>query len=173
MLHVFDTAKRTADGTLTPPVLIQSVSVLGVGPDNILISKDCMTVATANEGEGVYEDSLINPVGSVTIFKGPFDVASSPPRATLVSLNKWTEGELLAMGVHMPLTLNAMIYWDATGDIDVDFADAIAAYTPDAVLEPEYLAFSADESQIFVNLQENNAMVIVDVASGLAESIHP
>ena len=158
---------------MSPPVFIQSVSVLGVGPDNILISKDCMTVATANEGEGVYGDSLENPVGSVTIFKGPFDSADTPPAATLVSLNKWTEQELIGMGVHMPLTLNAMIYWQATEDIDVDFADAIAAYTPDAVLEPEYLAFSADESKIYVNLQENNAVVIVDVETEVADSIHP
>lgn len=172
-LHIFDSSKRMADGSLTPPALIQSVSVIGVGPDNILVSKDCMTVATANEGEGDYEDFLVNPVGSVTIFNGPFDNKSLPPMTTLVSLDKWTEQELLDMGVHMPLTLNAMIYWDATDDIDVDFADAIASYTPDAVLEPEYLAFNADESQIFVNLQENNAMVIIDVATGLADSIHP
>jgi hypothetical protein len=171
-LLVYRTATRTLNGTLAPPKFIQSLDVIGVGPDNLIVSNNCMIVATANEGEAQYGDSLVNPVGSVTIFKGRFDRPASPPRTTLVSLNKWTEQELLDKGVHMPLTLNAMKYWNTTDDIDVDFSEAIATYTPDAVLEPEYLAFSANKSKIYVNLQENNAMVIVDVESGLAESIH-
>ena len=40
-------------------------------------------------------------------------------------------------------------------------------------LEPEYLAFSADESQIFVNLQENNALVVINVENNTAIDIYP
>jgi len=31
-------------------------------------------------------------------------------------------------------------------------------------LEPEYLSWSADDSTLFVNLQENNAVAIIDAA---------
>lgn len=34
-------------------------------------------------------------------------------------------------------------------------------------LEPEYLAWSADDATLFVNLQENNAVAIIDVAGQL------
>ena len=56
-----------------------------------------------------------------------------------------------------------MKYWNSPPSID--FSAAIDSYTTAAVLEPEYLAWSGDESKIYVNLQENNALVIVDVES--------
>ena len=174
-VHIFNKAKRGDDGSLSEPTLVQTVEV-GYGPDFIMVNKDCSIVATANEGEGVYDDTagLINPEGSVSILRAPFDDASNPPSVTMVSLNEWTDDELIEQGVHLPLSLNAMIYFDSlnTSDINVDFANAIANYTSAAVLEPEYMAWSDDESKIYVSLQENNAMVIVDVESGVAESIH-
>jgi hypothetical protein len=87
-----------------------------------------------------------------------------------VSLNKWTDEELIDKKVHMPLSLNAMMYWDTFEEIN--FTAAIDAYTPASVLEPEYLAWGQDESKLYANLQENNALVIVDVATNEAESIH-
>jgi hypothetical protein len=175
MVHIYSKSRRSDDGSLSEPTLIQSVEV-GVGPDYIMASKDCSIVATANEGEGVYDDTLglINPEGSVSILRGPFDDVSKPPSHTLVSLDEWTDEELIEQGVHLPLSLNAMIYFNSlnTSDFSVDFNAAIANYTSAAVLEPEYLAWNEDESKIYVSLQENNALVIVDVESGVAESIH-
>ena len=170
LLNIYSKARNEGGGNFTAPELIQSIET-GAGPDNILVSKDCMTVATANEGEGDYEEELVNPVGSVSIIRGPFDDTENPPSHTLVSLNEWTEDELLEMGVHLPLSLNAMKYWSA--ELGLDFDAVIASYTPDVMLEPEYLAFSEDESQIFVNLQENNAVVVVNVANNTAIDIHP
>jgi hypothetical protein len=170
MLHVFSAASRDSNDSLTAPALVQSITV-GFGPDNILVSKDCMLVATADEGEGVYSSSsgLVNPVGSVTILRGPFNDTASPPTVKIVSLNQWTEEDLLEKGVHMPLTLNAMQYWNDTGV--ADFSDTIENYTPDMILEPEYLAFGAGETKIYANLQENNALVVIDVESGNATDI--
>ena len=174
-VHFFAKSLRADDGTLTEPQLIQSVEV-GYGPDYVLVNKDCSIVATANEGEGVYDDSvgLINPEGSVSILRGPFDDASSPPVVTEASLNEWTDDELIAKGVHLPLSLNAMIYFNDlnTTDFDVDFTAAIADYTTASVLEPEYLAWGMGETKIYASLQENNAMVIINVETGVAESIH-
>jgi hypothetical protein len=170
-LLVFSAASILDTGGYVAPVLLQSLTV-GAGPDNILVTGDCMTAVTANEGEGVYDDStgLTNPVGSVSILTGPFG-ADSVPGNTLVSLNKWTESELLEKGVHLPLSLNAMIYWQAFLGSAIDLTDAISMYTPDAGLEPEYLAFNGDESKIYVNLQENNAVIVIDVSTATATDI--
>jgi len=165
-LNIYKKAFKTNE-TITAPEFMQAIEV-GVGPDNILVSKDCMTVATANEGEGDYEVELINPVGSVSIIRGPFD--ADTVSNTLVSLNNWSEDELLEAGVHLPLSLNAMKYWSA--ELGLNFDSAIENYTPDMGLEPEYLAFSADESHIFVNLQENNALVVINVTSDTATAIY-
>lgn len=181
-LHVYRKAVRRAiekndDGPpqfITAPRLLYEIPV-GVGPDNIAVSKDCAVVATANEGEGDYSSEtglLIDPVGSVSIVRGPFnDDGAAAPRHTLVALDRWTEAELISKGVHLPLSRNAMQYWNATLD-QVNFDLAINAYTPDMMLEPEYVVFSHDETQIFVNLQENNALVTIDVVTNTATDIY-
>jgi hypothetical protein len=131
-----------------------------------------MTVATANEGEADYDDEigLINPAGSVSILRGPFDDARSPPSVAQVSLNNWSDDELSALGVHLPLSLNAMKYWSQA--IGVNFSSAIENYQSEQSLEPEYLAWNADESTIYCNLQENNALVTIDVATNTATGIY-
>jgi hypothetical protein len=151
-LLVYSAASIGEAGGYVAPVLLQTLTV-GAGPDNIAVSKDCMTVVTANEGEGVYDDStgLINPVGSVSILKGPFGADSVPD--------------------NMLVSLNAMIYWQAFLGSAIDFSDAISNYTPDAGLEPEYLAFNGDESKVYVNCQENNAVIVVDVPTATATDI--
>lgn len=163
-------------GQITEPVLIRSVEV-GYGPDNIAINKDCTIAATADEGEGDYDDilGLVNPPGSVTILRGPFDATADDVATTTVSLDRWSDDELIAMGVHLPVSLNALKYWDAAlgGSAGGNFTGAIDSYTTASVLEPEYINFSGDESKLYVNLQENSALVVVDVATGVAESIHP
>jgi hypothetical protein len=175
-LHIYTKAIRnTSDGTggtfFTAPQKLHEILV-GAGPDNIAVTKNCTVVATANEGEGDYTDNLglVNPVGSVSIVRGPFD-DQSVPQHTLVSLNKWTEKELIDKGVHFPLSLNAMRYWNATLD-EANFVQAIDTYTPDMMLEPEYVTFSHDERHIFANLQENNALVVIDMATSLATDIY-
>jgi hypothetical protein len=170
-LLVYRAASIREAGGYVAPVLLHTLTV-GAGPDNIAVSKDCMTAVTANEGEGFYDDStgFINPVGSVSILKGPFG-ADSIPDNILVSLDKWTEAELLEKGVHLSLSLNAMIYWQAFLGSAIDFSDAINNYTPDAGLEPEYLAFNGDDSKIYVNMQENNAVIVVDVSTATATDI--
>lgn len=43
----------------------------------------------------------------------------------------------------------------------------------DQDLEPEYCAFNADDTKAVVTLQENNAVAIIDVVTGVVESIVP
>ena len=74
----------------------------------------------------------------------------------------------------MPLSASALEYWDEYSSIagDVDFTAARAAYTAASVLEPEYLAWSGDEKYVLVSLQENSALIKIDVASEVAEDIY-
>ena len=54
---------------------------------------------------------------------------------------------------------------------DLDWDAAIAAYTPATQLEPEYLAWSGDDATVYVNLQENSAVVAVDAATATAADV--
>ncbi len=170
-VSIYKAATRDGD-TVTAPELIHTVEV-GAGPDMILPNKDCSILAVANEGEGDYADFLINPEGSVSLIKGPFLDASTPPTVSTITF-PWTDDELLAKGIHLPLSASALEYWDEYSSIagDVDFTAARAAYTAASVLEPEYLAWSGDEKYVLVSLQENSALVKIDVASEVAEDIY-
>jgi len=161
-----------AKGETQVPSLISTATV-GVGPDMIKPNSDCSIIAVANEGEGDYGDNgLVDPVGSVSLISG-FESRFASPIVTHVALDMWTDEELLAKGVHMPLTANAMEYWDDYSNIadDLDFSAARASYTPDMHLEPEYVAWSADDSKLMVNLQENSAAVIIEVNSATDASV--
>ena len=170
-VSIYKAATRDGD-TVAAPELIHTVEV-GAGPDMILPNKDCSILAVANEGEGDYGDFLINPEGSVSLIRGPYLDASTPPTVSTVTF-PWTDDELLAKGIHLPLSASALEYWDEYSSIagDVDFTAARAAYTAASVLEPEYLAWSGDEKYVLVSLQENSALIKIDVASEVAEDIY-
>lgn len=160
LVKIFSTVNRSSPAT---PALLQSVTV-GPLPDMLLASPDCTILAVANEGEGSDSSgTLVDPEGSVSLV----DLADFS--VNTVSLNTGaTDAELEADGVHLPLSLNAMEYFDDYGvaSSDVNWTAARAAYTPATQLEPEYLAWSSDGSKLYVNLQENSALATISVANG-------
>lgn len=170
---IYKAATRSG-GIVNGPELIHTVTV-GYGPDHIKANKDCSILAVANEGEGYYDDDvgLINPPGSVSLIKGPFIDPNTPPNVSEVAF-PWTDDELLAKGVHLPLSENALEYWDEHSGVadDLDFSGARASYATASVLEPEWLVWSADEKHVLVSLQENAALVKVNVESEEAEDIY-
>ncbi|KAL7554118.1 hypothetical protein ACHAWF_017519 [Thalassiosira exigua] len=170
-LEIYKSATRSGD-SVTAPELIHTIEV-GYGPDMVLANSDCSILAVANEGEGVYKDKLVNPEGSVTLVRGPFLDAEIPPTVTTVTF-PWSDEDLLAKGIHLPLSEKALEYWDEHSGVaeKLDFADARANYTAASVLEPEWMAWSADEEYLLVNLQENSALVKINVADGVAEDIY-
>lgn len=119
----------------------------GALPDMVGFSKDGRYIATANEGEP-NSDYSIDPEGSVT----------------LVDLSK---------GIN-----NADVTQIGFGEFDGVRSDelpkAVRISGPNASivqdLEPEYLTF-ADNGKIYVALQENNAMAIIDPQSQSVEKI--
>jgi len=90
-----------------------------------------------------------------------------------IMFDMWSDNELIDMGVHLPLPLNGLIYWDkfSLSANDLDFTSATENYNSGANLEPEYLAWSADGKKLYVNLQENSALITIDVESASVVAI--
>jgi hypothetical protein len=171
VLTIFTVAKRRR-GSIVEPKLIHTLTV-GYGPDYMNTNSDCSILAIANEGEGYYDGYLINNEGSVSLVKGPFLNANSPPVVTEVAF-PWTDDELIEKGIHLPLSANALEYWDEHSSIadDLYFTAARASYTAASVLEPEWLVWTPDDQYVLVNLQENCALVKINVADETAEDIY-
>ena len=165
---VYDTVKRS-DMT-TAPALLQTVTV-GPLPDMILPNAACTILAVANEGEGKQDDAgvLVDPVGSVDLVDLATYAVSRVDFAGLAA----TDADLEAKGVDQLMSLASMTYFNDHSYLkdDLDWDAAIAAYTPATQLEPEYLAWSGDDATVYVNLQENSAVVAVDAATATAADV--
>jgi hypothetical protein len=159
---MFRTVTRDNQGK---PELLQEIDA-GKLPDVLLPNADCSVVAVTNENEGdalnegaIHLISNFEENGLATVRKVKFDA--------------FTDEYLLSRQVHMPLTLKAMEYWDLHSNIadEVDWTTVRAQYNPGLFLEPEFMAFTDDGTQLFVNLQENSALLRVNVETGLASSV--
>jgi hypothetical protein len=97
----------------------------------------------------------------------------NPPVVTDVSF-PWTDDELIAKGVHLPLSAKALEYWDEHSSIadDLNFTEARASYTTASVLEPEWLVWTPDGRYVLVSLQENCALVKINVSNAVAVDIY-
>ena len=136
---------------------------VGAMPDMITFSNDHTKIITANEGEpgAAYSadpllntDELIDPKGTISI------IDLTPGYASLTNANVNTinfdayngqNAELRALGIRI-------------------FSSA-ATVAQD--LEPEYITLSDDDSKLYVTLQENNALAIIDVATATIDSLVP
>ena len=168
-VHILTTVKRSSP---TAPV---SSGVLEAGPlpDMILPNSACTKLAVGNEGEAIYKNGLTDPPGSAMIFESSdWSNVANVVKHT-VTFDSYTDSQLIQNGVHLPLSLDAMVYWDDHSSVasSVDFASARSSYNAAGNLEPEYLAWSGDDSTLFVNLQENNAIAIIDVPSSGSPSL--
>lgn len=136
----------------TNGALISQVNV-GVQPDMVGFSPDGKTVMTADEGEpnGNYS---FDPQGSISI----------------IDISNGVSG--LQQSSVTTLNFNA---FDA--DITTLRNNGIRIYGPGASVsqdfEPEYVTFSNDSKKAWVSLQENNAMVLVDLTSKSITNIFP
>ena len=122
---------------------------VGALPDMLIFTPDGLRVVVANEGEPA-EDYSVDPEGSVSVI----DVSSGVAEVTQADVTTAGFGA---------------------------FADrldpAVRVFGPGSSpaqdLEPEYVAVSPDSQTAWVSLQENNALAIVDVASGTVRDVVP
>ncbi len=113
----------------------------GVQPDMVTFTPDGSKVLTANEGEPRegYGEGVADPMGSVTVV----DLESQ-----LVSTHDFTALD----GSRAALIQNGVLLKTAA--------------TPSVDLEPEFIAVSSDSKTAYVTLQENNAIGVLDLATG-------
>nr|ALG03272.1 alkaline phosphatase [Alexandrium catenella] len=171
-VNFYSTVKRA---TPARPQQLHEVEV-GPLPDMLLPNSDCTKVAVACEGEGKMnsDNTLTDPQGSIVVLSitlqggAPSTTMMSHSLSALYPSQSDFDQEMLDAGVHLPLSKNAMTYWNSHSAISSGLAwdAAIAGYNTATNLEPEYLAWSGDDSKVYVNLQENNAVVVLDIASG-------
>ncbi|MCF8416901.1 MAG: T9SS type A sorting domain-containing protein [Crocinitomicaceae bacterium] len=133
-------------------VFISQVTA-GAMPDMITFNKDFTKILTANEGEpdATY---AVDPEGSVTIVDlTPGYAALTNANATTVSLTQFNGqgAALIAQGIRI-FSTSASVAQD---------------------MEPEYIAISDDNTKAYVSLQENNAMLVIDLATSVIEAIRP
>ncbi len=131
---------------------LSSVQV-GALPDMITFTPDGSKVLVANEGEP-NDDYTIDPEGSVSIIdvSGGFENLTQD-NVTTANFRAYNDrrDELIAAGVRI-FGPNATVAQD---------------------LEPEYIQVSADSTTAWIALQENNALAVLDIASGEITDILP
>ena len=157
-LDVYRTLQRNSTSDGIP--FVRSL-LAGNNPKSVLPNSDCTTVAIGNinDGEGLSQ-------GGITVVR---DFLSDDfVNAIQIDLDfaQWTDEYLLRRGLNMPLTKNALEYWDLYSDDadDLDFTDVRESYRPATFLEPEFLAWSDPcESELLVNMQENNGLVRINM----------
>jgi len=139
------------------PKLLKEIEA-GNAPDNLRPSNGCTVLAVANENDG--ESFAEGALHLVSDFR-----RNGGPVVKKVDLGVFTDDLLLSRGVHMPLSLNAMEYWDDYSDIkdDLNLGAMRENYKPSYFFMPEYMRFSADNSKLFINLQDNSALIQINV----------
>jgi len=147
--------------------VLGSVTV-GALPDMLTFTADGSKVLVANEGEQNDVDgldandntipipALVNPEGSVSIIDLANGVAGATVKTASFSAFNAKLAELKAAGVRL-----------FAGE------SGFEAITVAQDLEPEYIAIAPDGRTAFVTLQENNALAILDIASGQFTDIVP
>ena len=128
--------------------LISTIDV-GALPDMLTFSPNGRLVLVANEGEP-NSDYSVDPQGSVSIINVTNIKRPSVRHASFTNFNgAAARTQLLADGVRI-FGPGASVAQD---------------------LEPEYVAISHDSRTAYVTLQENNAMAVVDLTTGVVSTI--
>ncbi|MBD1876226.1 choice-of-anchor I family protein [Nodosilinea sp. FACHB-131] len=126
---------------------------VGALPDMLTFTPDGTKVLVANEGEP-NADYSIDPEGSISII----DLSGGVENLTQANVT----------------TADFTTFNDQR---DALVADGVRIFGPNATVaqdvEPEYIAVTGDSRTAYVALQENNALAVVDIASGAVTDILP
>lgn len=128
---------------------------VGALPDMVTFTPDGTHLLVANEGEPV-EGYGVDPEGSIGVIKmADFSL-------TLLGFEDFNVGGAR----HDELPLDKIIL-DGYSPTTLDNLPSVAQS-----MEPEYIAVSADSTQAYVALQENNAVAVVNLADLQIEKIY-
>ncbi|WED28621.1 choice-of-anchor I family protein [Vibrio sp. DW001] len=121
----------------------------GALPDMVSFSKDGRYLASANEGEP-NSDYSVDPEGSVTLV----DLSDGPMNANVTQIN------------FRAFNSENSRFNEVSETVRISAPNASVAQD----LEPEFLTF-ADNGKLYVALQENNAIAVIDVANAEIDEI--
>jgi hypothetical protein len=133
--------------------IFQNQVTVGAMPDMITFNQDYTKILTANEGEPNATYSS-DPEGSVSIINISGGIAMlNQSNVTNISLSQYNGQEvaLRAQGIRI-FTSSASVAQD---------------------LEPEYITVSTDNTKAYVTLQENNALLTIDLLTNTIVSLTP
>ena len=127
------------------------LTAVGVGalPDMVTFSPDGKYVVTADEGEPD-DDYVVDPDGSVSV----------------IDVSVGVENVLQTDVMRADFSSFTLINLDPDVRLFGPNADS-----PAQNLEPEYVAISGDSTTAYVTLQENNALAVVDLATGTVTDV--
>ncbi|MFM7006439.1 MAG: choice-of-anchor I family protein, partial [Flavobacteriales bacterium] len=131
----------------------QNQVTVGAMPDMITFNQDYTKLLTANEGEPNSSYSS-DPEGSVSIIDITGGIAAlTQANVATISLTSFNgqETALRAQGIRI-FTSSATVAQD---------------------LEPEYIAVSTDNTKAYVTMQENNALLTIDLLTNSIVSLTP
>lgn len=133
--------------------VFQNQVSVGAMPDMITFNQNNTKLLTANEGEPNATYS-VDPEGSVSVIDISGGIAAlTQANVTTIPLTQFNGQEvaLRAQGIRI-FTSSASVAQD---------------------LEPEYIAISSDNSKAYVTLQENNALLTIDLLTNTIVSLTP
>lgn len=133
--------------------VFQNQVTVGAMPDMITFNQNNTKLLTANEGEPNSTYS-VDPEGSVSI------VDISGGIATLTQANVTTIGLTSFNGQENALRAQGIRIFTTSASAAQD-------------LEPEYIAISTDNTKAFVTMQENNALLTIDLLTNTIVSLTP
>lgn len=120
----------------------------GALPDMVTFTPDAKFILTANEGEP-NGDYSIDPEGSISLIGVGDDISKQTQNAVRTADFKRFKRSELDPRIRI-FGINASVAQD---------------------LEPEFIAVSADATTAWVSLQENNALAVVNIQTGVVERL--
>ncbi|WPJ97443.1 choice-of-anchor I family protein [Coraliomargarita algicola] len=166
----YDAAASLDEGPVAPVATADA----GYLPDMLTFTPDGLKVLVANEGEA--SDNLtgggtpdFNPEGSVTII--PINGAGAsvtPGTPVQLDFSVFEPGGSLALGASLA-EIKAPVDLSTTAKVRIHPNAASVAQD----LEPEYIAVAPDGGTAYVGLQENNAILSIDLATDTITGIFP
>ena len=134
------------DGTFINEVTVGNL------PDMLTYTPDGNKIVVANEGEP-NDDYTVDPNGSVSVI----DVSNGAANATVTPI------EFTAYNNQKASLINK--------GVRIFGNNGASSVSQD--LEPEYVTISEDGTKAFVNCQENNALVVIDLTDNTVKDILP
>ncbi|CAD7700147.1 unnamed protein product [Ostreobium quekettii] len=142
----------------------------GALPDAVAFTPDCAKILVANEAEPatVADGSFFNPEGSVSVIDVAAAVAAAEAGGDTLAAAKTVDFKFVNDDPESLTEAGVRWVWRGQG-LGGEADPEGETFSKD--LEPEQIVTSKDGTKAYINLQENNALAVLDLTSMTIESI--